>query len=215
MCCVHSSDLGWECKRSLELVSKASLSLGAKAVVRDLQRFATLGREAVGSVGQGCLARLARQVSPSTEQLWSCGCSSQSLPQGALGSPGAAGAAFSIVNPSPRHSCSSWWFYLQWFPSDLGPWTLRGLCWCLWVLQVDVCSLFPGQLQITWLLPGLAAPCWLWQVRNDSKLATSVPSSVCHCSLLRRVKSHSWAESKVNTFYYFFATSNFFLFYFQ
>lgn len=216
-CYVHSSVLGWECKKSSEPASKASLSLRAKAVVTDLQRFVTLGREAVGSVGQRHLARLARQLclssrdqasseavvapfSAFTKQPW----------WGGMVSSGAAGAAFSNVNPSPQDSCSSWWFCLQWFPSDLGPGTLPRLCWYLWVLQVDVYLLFPGQWHIAWLLPGLADPCWLWQIRSDSRLITSVPSSVCHCSLPRRVRSHSLAENKVNTSYYFFTTSNLF-----
>lgn len=95
------------------------------------------------------------------------------------------------MSTQAHKTCSSWWFCLQWFPSDLGPGTLPRLCWYLGVLQVDVYLLFPGQWHIAWLLPGLADPCWLWQIRSDSRLITSVPSSVCHCSLPRRVKSHS------------------------
>lgn len=62
MCYMHSSVWGWECKRSLEPVPKASLSLRAVAVVGELQRFVTLGGEALGRVGQKRLVSLARQL---------------------------------------------------------------------------------------------------------------------------------------------------------
>lgn len=89
------------------------------------------------------------------------------------------------------------------------------LCWWWQVLQVAYYFLVPGGWQITGLLPGLADPCWLWQIRSDSRLTTSVPSSDSHhrnkyCTPLRRAKSHSWAESKMDTFCYFCTESNFF-----
>lgn len=54
--------LGWESQRSLNPVSKVSLSLRAKADVMDPQTFATLGEKLWEVLGRGTLQGSARQL---------------------------------------------------------------------------------------------------------------------------------------------------------
>lgn len=72
----------------------------------------------------------------------------------------------------------------------LGFGTLPRFCWCLWVLQVDVYLLFPGQLKITWI-------CQIWLICagcGRPEVIPDLPHLLLHWG--EKISQLSW---KVNT----------------